>query len=149
MKRRGSKLSVLIRLAKLAEDRTLQDLGRARQNTDRIENELTVLTELRESARPSAVLLTGAKLEAAQIAGEGERAAALGLRGEALEHDHIGANEVEERARSAVVESKRKIRALRRADSRRRDRERQLQRRVEMRRMDEMEQIRQSAGAGR
>ena len=147
MKRGGSKLSVLIRLAKLEEDRTLQDLGRARQNSDRIENELAVLIRLRESARPCALLPTGAKLEAAQIAGESDRAAALGLRSEVLEHERISATDLEETARSAVVESKRKIRALRRADARRRDRERQLKRRIEMRRMDEMERLRQGAGA--
>ena len=146
MRRGRSRLGVLIRLARLEEDRALQTLGRARMAVDRTLMGLRTATDQLSGTLVGAVLESGQTMTAARLAVEACCGRALQRRADELQQRLVGEREVEEEARVAVVEAKRKVRALRRAADRRAAREKLLRRRVESRRLDEIQRGRGDLG---
>ncbi len=140
--RRRSRLGVLIRLARLNENRALRTLGEARALAEGTRQSLQTLQGRVDSTRVGAVLARAEKLDAGSLAGNDECARGLGVQTGALEQALATAHGVEETARAAVVEAKLRLRMLRSAEAKREAHEHRLLRRAELRRADE-------AGRGR
>ncbi len=140
--RRRSRLGVLIRLARLNENRALRTLGEARALAEGTRQSLQTLQGRVDSTRVGAVLARAEKLDAGSLAGNDECARGLGVQTGALEQALATAHGAEETARAAVVEAKLRLRMLRSAEAKREAHEHRLLRRAELRRVDE-------AGRGR
>ena len=136
MKRR-SRLSVLIRLARLNENRALHRLGEARSLAESTRSSLQSLEGQIDSTWAGSVLARAGQLDAGGLASNDQRTRGLGLQADALKETLTSAREAEENARAAVVDAKLRLRTLRSAAAKREAQERQLQRRAEIRRMDE------------
>ena len=140
--RRRSRLGVLIRLARLNENRALRTLGEARALAEGTRQSLQTLRGRVDSTRVGAVLTRVEKLDARSLAGNDECARGLGVQAGVVEQALATAHEAEETARATVVETKLRLRMLRSAEAKREAHERRLLRRAELRRVDE-------AGRGR
>jgi flagellar export protein FliJ len=135
---RNSRLPVLIRLAGLEEDRTLQQLGKTRMVVEQTETSLGKLAADFATTRAGAILTSGATMEAGVLATAAICGRGIQVRTDSLQHRLVGARAAEETARVAVVKAKLRLRALRRVSEQRDAREQLLERRAEMRRMDEI-----------
>ena len=137
--RRNSRLPVLIRLAHLEEDRTLQQLGKTRSVVEQTETSLGELAADFATTRVGAVLAPGTTLDAGLLATAAMCGRGIQVRTDLLQHRLVGARAAEETARGAVVKAKLRMRTLRRVSAQRDAREQLLERRAEMRRMDEIQ----------
>ena len=135
--RRRSRLPVLLRLARLHENRTLQTLWKARAVVETTQESLQTLEGKLASTHTGAVLPQGRKLDAAILVANAQYAASLELGSQALKQELEGARAHEEGARVEVVNAKLRLRTLQSAAAKRKAREGLLMRRAEARRMDE------------
>ena len=136
MKRRSG-LPILLRLARLRENRALRSLGQARARIEAAQDSLRTLEAKLESTQMGAVLLPGTKLDAGLLAVHAECATGLAFGSAALKQGLAAAHEEEESARTQVIQARLRLRTLRSAAAKREARERLLMRRAEVRRLDE------------
>ncbi len=136
--KRKSRLPVVIRLARLDENRMLRQLAHTRGAVEEIEDSLQTLHQQIEQTRVGTVLSAEARTDGAMLATFGRSVRDLNVTAERTNQRLVTALQAEEIARVAVVRAKLRLRTLRRVAKQREASTRLLARRAEIRRLDEV-----------
>jgi hypothetical protein len=129
----------LIRLAHLAEDRALQELGKNRARVEQTQTWLSKLAADLATTRVGAILAPSARMAAGPLAAAAHRGRAIQVSSDGLRERLVEALEAEEKTRLAVIDAKLRLRTLQRVATKREVHERAAKRRTEIRRMDEIQ----------